>query len=190
MPNKKVTDPEPFDKRNVDFTKFKTDLTVKDYQKLFSPKGGVIFPFFSIEILSPTKTIGKGRTNLTIIRPTIVQIDATVPVATFDRREAPPRKPAIQTHFQPHARRRTPAAPSIMQLVIHASGQSTFNLAGGPVPTTNGGTKVLNGSKRVSLVFSNLAPTQQVFGFLEQTAGVAWSWFSTSVSFPPIVVQI
>jgi hypothetical protein len=25
---------------------------------------------------------------------------------------------------------------------------------------------------------------------MEQKAGVAWSWFSTSVSFPPIVVQI
>ena len=30
MPSKKVTEPEPFDKRIVDFTKFKTDLTVKD----------------------------------------------------------------------------------------------------------------------------------------------------------------
>jgi hypothetical protein len=93
MPSKKVTEPEPFDKRIVDFKKFKTDLTVKDYRKLFGPKGGVIFPFFSIETLSPTKTIGKGRTNLTIIRPTIVQTDATVPAATFDRRESPSRNP-------------------------------------------------------------------------------------------------
>jgi len=35
-----------------------------------------------------------------------------------------------------------------------------------------------------------LSPTQQVFGFLEQTAGVAWNWLSVSVSFPFIVVQI
>ena len=46
MPSQKVTEPESFDKRNVDFTKFKTDLTVKDYRKLFGPKGGVIFPSF------------------------------------------------------------------------------------------------------------------------------------------------
>ena len=63
MPSKKATEPEPFDKRTVDFTKFKADLTVKDYRKLFDPKGGVIFPFFSIEILSPTKTIGKARVS-------------------------------------------------------------------------------------------------------------------------------
>ena len=190
MPSKKVTEPESFDKRNVDFTKFKTDLTVKDYQKLFGPKGGVIFPFPSIEILSPIKTIGKGRTNLTIIRSTIVQIDATVPFATFDRRESPSRDPVIQMHFEPIAYGITSVATYIMEFVIQASGQSTFNLVGGPVATTNGGTKVLNGSQRVSLIFPNLSPTQQVFGFMQQTAGVAWSWFSTSVSFPPIVVQI
>ena len=191
MPNKKVTDPEPFDKRNVDFTKFKTDLTVKDYRKLFDPKGGVIFPpFFAIETLSPTKTIGRGRTNLTIIRSTVMQTDATVPAASFDRRESPNRNPAIQMHFEPIAYSITSVNTYIMEFVIQAFGQSTFNLVGGPATTTNGGTKVLNGSQRVSLIFPNLAPTQQVFGFMEQTAGVAWSWFSTSVSFPPIVVQI
>jgi hypothetical protein len=65
--------------------------------------------------------------------------------------------------------------------------QSTFSLAGGPVPVLNGGTKVLNGHVRVSLILQNVPPFQQVFGFLEETAGVAWSWFSTQVCFPPIV---
>jgi len=190
MPSKKVTEPEPFDKRTVDFRKFKTDLTVKDYRKLFGPKGGVIFPFFAIETLSPTKTIGRGRTNLTIIRSTIVQIDTNVPFATFDRRESPSRNPVIQMHFEPIAYGITTVNTYFMAFTIQAFGQSTFNLAGGPVPTTNGGTKVLNGSQVVTLVFPNLSPTQQVFGFLEQTAGVAWNWFSTSVSFPPIVIQI
>ena len=77
---KKVTEIEPFDKRSVDFTKFKSDLTAKELQKLFGPKGGlVVFPFGPIETLSSTKTIGRGRTNLTIIMSTIVQIDSTVP---------------------------------------------------------------------------------------------------------------
>lgn len=191
MPGKKVTELEPFDKRNVDFTKFKPDLTVKDYKKLFSPKGPiVVFPFLPIETLSPIKTIGKGRTNLTIIMSTIVQIDSTVPTATFDRRQTPSRNPIIQMHFEPIAYGITSVATYIMEFTIQAFGQSTFNLSGGPVPTTNGGTKVLNGSQKVSLIFPNLAPTQQVFGFMEQTAGVAWSWFSTSVRFPPIVVSL
>src|SRR5262245_6508102 len=120
MPSKKVTEPEPFDKRSVDFSKFKTDLTLKDYRKLFGPKGGVIFPFFSIEILSPTKTIGKGRTNLTIIRPTIVQIDTPVPFASFDRRESPTRDPVIQMHFEPIAYGITTVTTYIMEFAIQA----------------------------------------------------------------------
>ena len=94
---KKVTEVEPFDKRSIDFAKFKPDLTVKDLQKLFGPKRGVVvFPFGPIETLSPIRTIGRGRTNLTIIMSTIVQIDSTVPTATFDRRATPSRQRAVR----------------------------------------------------------------------------------------------
>ena len=39
---KKVTEVEPFDKRSIDFAKFKPDLTVQELQKLFGPKGGIV----------------------------------------------------------------------------------------------------------------------------------------------------
>src|SRR5437660_1085706 len=101
---KKVTEVEPFDKRSVDFTKFKPDLTAKELQKLFGPKGGlVVFPFGPIETLSSTKTIGRGRTNLTIIMSTIVQIDSNIPNASLDPRATPSRNPIIQMHFEPIA---------------------------------------------------------------------------------------
>jgi hypothetical protein len=188
---KKVTEVEPFDKRNVDFAKFKPDLTTKDLQKLHVPKGGlVIFPFSPIETLSPIKTIGRGRTNLTIIMSTIVQIDSTVPTATFDRRATPSRDPIIQMHFEPIAYGLTSVATYIMEFTIQTFGQSTFTLSGGPVPVTNAGTKVLNGPAKVSLIFPNLAPTQQVFGFMQQTAGSAWSWFATEVRLPPILISL
>ena len=186
----KVTEVEPFDKRSVDFTKFKPDLRAKDLQKLFGPKSGlVVFPFGPIETLSPTKTIGRGRTNLTIIMSTIVQIDTNIPTATFDRRATPSRNPVIQMHFEPIAYGITSVATYIMEFTIQAFGQSTFTLSGGPVPVTNAGTKVLNGPAKVSLIFPNLSPVQQVFGFMQQTAGSAWSWLSTSVQFPPIVIS-
>ena len=187
---KKVTEVEPFDKRSVDFAKFKPDLTVKDLRKLFGPKRGVVvFPFGPIETLSPIRTIGRGRTNLTIIMSTIVQIDSTVPTATFDRRATPSRDPIIQMHFEPIAYGITSVATYIMEFRIQTFGQSTFTLSGGPVPVTNAGTKVLNGPAKVSLIFPNLAPAQQVFGFMQQTAGSAWSWFATEVRFPPIVIS-
>jgi hypothetical protein len=76
-----------------------------------------------------------------------------------------------------------------MEFTIQVFGQSTFKLDGGPVNVLNNGTKVLNGQTKVSLVFPNLSPSQQVFGFLEQTAGGAWNWFSTQVRFPDIVIS-
>ena len=79
-----------------------------------------------------------------------------------------------------------------MEFTIEAFGQSTFNLVGfaGSGTVLNAGTKVLNGPARVSLVLKNVPPSQQTFGFLEQTAGVAWNWFSTQVSFPPLVIKL
>jgi hypothetical protein len=188
---KEVAEVEPFDKRDVDFTKFTPDLTATDLQKLLVPKAGLVtWPFGFIETLTPTKTIGRGRTNLTIIMSTIVQIDSNVPSATFDRRSTPSRNPVIQMHFEPIAYGITVVATYIMEFTVQAFGQSTFNLSGGPVPVTNAGTKVLNGPAKVSLIFPNLSPAQQVFGFMEQTAGSAWNWFSTSVQFPPIVISL
>jgi hypothetical protein len=183
---------EPFDKRSINLTRFKPDLTAKDFKALFPPAGGIItFPFFPIETLTCTKTIGLGRTNLTIIVPTIVQIDQATPRASFDRRATPSRNPIIQMHFEPSAYGITSVATYIMEFTIQAFGQSTFNLTGfaGAGTILNGGTKVLNGQVRVSLVMQNVPPSQQTFGFLEQTAGVAWAWFSTQVRFPPIVIS-
>lgn len=187
----KIRELEPFDKRSIDLTKFKPDLSAKDLKKLLGPGGGVvIFPFLPIETLSATKTIGRGRTNLTIIVPTIVQIDAATPSATFNK-QSQSRNPVIQMHFEPSAYGITAVGTYIMEFTIQVFGQSTFNLSGfaGSGAVLNGGTKVLNGQTRVSLVFQNVPASQQTFGFLEQTAGGAWNWFSTQVRFPDIVIS-
>lgn len=186
----KVRELEPFDKRSIDLTKFKPDLSARDLKKLLGPAGGiVVFPFLPIETLSATKTIGRGRTNLTIIVPTIVQIDAATPSATFNK-QSQSRNPVIQMHFEPSAYGITSVGTYIMEFTIQVFGQSTFNLAGfaGSGTVLNAGTKVLNGQARVSLVFQNVPASQQTFGFLEQTAGGAWNWFSTQVRFPDIVI--
>ncbi len=188
----KVREIEPFDKRSIDLTKFKPDLTAKDIKKLLGPVGTIsIFPFLPIETLRPTKTIGRGRTNLTIIAPTIVQIDAAAPFASFDRRTQS-RKPAIQMHFQPSGYGITSVATYIMEFTIQAFGQSTFTLDGsaGPGTVLNNGTKVLNGPTRVSLVLQNVPPSQETFGFLEQSSGGSWNWVSVQVRFPDLVATL
>ena len=143
--------------------------------------------FVPIETLGPTKTVGKGRTNLTIIRPTILQADATTPYVGFDRRESPSRNPAMQMHFEPGAYGITSAATYVMVFAIECFGQSTFNLNGGPVAPSNAGTKVVNGKASVSLVFQNVQPSQPVFGYIEQTAGEAWNCYSVRARYPSLV---
>lgn len=65
---------------------FKPDLSAKDFKELLGPLGSVsILPFLPIETLSATKAVRRGQTNLTMIVPTIVQIDGATPRATFDR---------------------------------------------------------------------------------------------------------
>jgi hypothetical protein len=116
--------------------------------------------------------VGHGRTNLTFVRPTIVQVDGTAPFAGFDRTVSPTRNPAIQMHFEPSAYGITTVASYLMICSIECFGQSTFQLEGfaGAGTLSNNGTKVLNGQKTVTLVFNNVPPSEQIFGFLEQTA--------------------
>jgi hypothetical protein len=182
---------EPFDRRPVNLAKFKPDILDHEFKTHLTPVGGlIIFPWTPIETLSCTKTIGLGRTNLTIIEPTIVQVDTAVPRATFDRRTSP-RNPTIQMHFEPGPYGITSVATYIMQFNIETFGPVTFNLQGfaGSGTLSNIGTKTLNGQVRVSLIMNNVPPSQQTFGFLEQTAGGVWNWFSTQVRFPPIVIS-
>jgi hypothetical protein len=191
--NKKTEEPVPFDKKVINLSEFKPDISEKMLENLFPQFGGPIYYYFTpIEILSCTKTLGKGRTNLTIIVPTIVQIDAATPRASFDRRSTPSRNPVIQMHFEPGAYGITGNATYIMTFNINSYGQSTFNLQGyaGSGTISNNGTKVLNGPNSVSLIMKNVPPSQQTYGYLEQTAGGAWDWFNTQVNFPPLVIKL
>jgi hypothetical protein len=191
QPSIHVQELEPFDKRSLDVGAVAQDLTEGDLKKLLAPnRSAVVFPFLPIETLNCTKTVGHGRTNLTLIAPTIVQIDSATPSASFDVRSQT-RHPAVQMHFEPAAYGITSVGTYIMEFTIQVFGQSTFNLAGfaGAGTVLNAGTKVLNGTAKVSLILQNVPPTQQTFGFLEETAGGAWTWLSVQVRFPPIVAQ-
>ncbi len=182
----------PFDKRKVNLDKIKLDFTQRDLKRLFDPVIDLgTVPIFSwpIETLSPAKTLGKGRTNLTLIRPTIVQVDAATPHASFDRRESPNRNPAVQMHFEPKAYGITAASTYIMSFKIETSGACTFNLAGSFGLLSNAGARTVNGLTTISLVFKGVPPATHLFGFIEQTAGGQWTWFSTEVRFPSLVLQ-
>jgi hypothetical protein len=75
---------EPAGTKSITFDKFKADLTTNDIKHLFGT-GTVVFPFGAIDTLSPVRTVGKGRTNITLIESTIVQVDTTPPTTATPR---------------------------------------------------------------------------------------------------------
>jgi len=182
----KASEPLPFDDNKIDFSKFKAELSALDIVKLTQPTGGiVVFPFGPIDVLSPSKTIGRGRTNTTLISPTIVQTDATTPYASF-------AAGTVSIHFEPIAYGITTVATTyIMEFNIQTSGSATFTLAGyaGSGTVSNTGIKVINGSATVQLVMHTVQPSQQTWGSLQQTSGASWSWFSTRIKFPDLVIS-
>jgi hypothetical protein len=191
----KPIEPEPFNKRKVNPDRFPSDLPLKYWKDLFKPVsvlsnvGLFVFP---IETLSPAKTVGRGRTNLTLIRPTIVQLDAATPYAGFDRRESPTRDPAVSVHFEPKAYGITAVSTYVMVFSIEVFGQAaTFNLSGfaGGGIVANSGSRTLNGQTTVSLVLRNVPPSAQVWGAITQTAGGQWNWYTVQVRYPALVVK-
>ena len=182
----------PFSRRIVDGTRFKPDLSTKKLVSLFDFPSGINLSFLTIDQLGVTKTVGKGRTNLTFVRPTIVQADAATPFAGFDQRFTSSGNPAISMHFEPQFYGITGFTNFLMVFSIQCFGSTTFNVGGfaGTGTLKNAGTRTFSGTVNVSLGFENVPASQQTHGFLEQTAGAPWNFFSVRARFPfPVVIQ-
>lgn len=186
---------DAFDDRRIDFATFDTDVTLEDWATKYRVGDIRISPYFfftPIETLTPVKTVGIGRTNLTLVMATIVQTDAAVSYAGFDRRSTPSRNPAVSIHFAPSAYGITTVGTYVMTFTVETNGQSTFTVAGyaGSGTLSGAGAKSVNGRQTITLVLANVQPSQQVYGSIEQTAGSSWLWYSTNVSYPPLVFQL
>ena len=194
-PRRRSAELQRADSRRVDLSTFKHDLSPERLAELgirTLDRLRLNALFGSVETLSPTRTVGRGRTNLTIIEPTLVQIDATVPHARFDMTASPRRRPALQMHFQAAPYGITAPATYFMIFAVEVTGSATFALDGvhGPGGISNPGTRVLSGRTTVTLVFKDVAPAQELYGYIEQQSGTAWTWFSTQVTFPPLVISL
>lgn len=179
----------------IDFTRFKPDLTADDLKHALTPVrlGDFnIFVFPTIDTISPTKTIGLGRTNLTVVRPVILQTDASPAFVTFDGAlGSPQQRPTVSVHFEPQKYGLTGNVTFIMSFSIEAFGTVNLDLGAfaGSGTATGIGPRTANGKQIVSIVFNNVPATQQVFGHVAQTGGGRWNWFLTRISYLPILVQ-
>lgn len=182
----------PFNKKIVDVARFKPDLSPRKLAALFGFPKELGLSFLTIEALSVSRTVGQGRTNLTFVRPVIVQADAATPFASFDRQASPSGNPAISMHFEPKAYGVTAVSSFLMVFAIQCFGPTTFNVGGfaGSGTLENTGTKVFNGTVGVSIGFNNVPPAQQTHGFLEQTGGAPWNFLSVRTRWPfPVLIQ-
>jgi hypothetical protein len=194
-PKSRRREPGPFEVRNVDLTKFKPDISLGDWIEMFKPGNIDIGPafFMPIEMLSPIKTIGKARTNLTFINPTIVQTDAAlpyVPYARFDKQTEPAADHGMSVHFQASGYGFTTPGTYFMAFSIETFGRATFELSGyaGSGTTSGTGPKTLTGKNIVTIIFKNIPASQEAWGYLKQTGGGPWVWYNTRISLPPIVL--
>ncbi|MGW9629313.1 hypothetical protein ACWGST_01305 [Agromyces sp. NPDC055520] len=181
-----------FDERVVELADFEPDIRLEEWAEKYRLGELVLGPIFwaPIDVLSPVHTVGKGRTNLTLIRPTIVQTDAATPYAGFDRRESPTRNPAVSIHFEPAAYGITGAGTYVCTFSVESGGPVTLNAdgyaAGGTV--VGAGPRSVTGKQTVSITLKNL-PASGGSASVEQTAGASWSWYSTRISYPPLVFE-
>jgi hypothetical protein len=193
--SKRVSAPRlrPPEKLKIDLTRFKPDLTPDDLQNALTPvrlANLTVLTFPTIDIISPTKTVGLGRTNLTLVRPVILQTDATPAFASFDRAAATAQQPpTVSVHFEPSKYGLTGNVTFIMSFSLEAFGAVTVDVgAVGGVAATGVGPRTINGKQVVSIVFNNVPATQQVFGHVAQTGGATWRWFQTRISYLPVLI--
>jgi hypothetical protein len=79
----KALRPKPFEDNKVDFSKFKMEPSASDIAKLAAAAGTGVRPFQPIEVLSPAKTVGLGRTYLSLNRLDWFVTAASTPYAEF-----------------------------------------------------------------------------------------------------------
>ena len=183
------------DKLNIDLTRFKPDITSGDLKNLLTPVklanvNLIIFP--TIEVISPVKTVGLGRTNLTVVRPVIFQTDATPPHVAFNLSISTAQQPpTVSVHFEPSKYGLMGNAAFVISFSIKVDGTATFNVGAfaGSGTASGTGTRTVTGQRTVSITYQNVPATQQVFGHISQTAGTTWQWFLTRISYLPILIS-
>ncbi|WP_157356749.1 hypothetical protein [Agromyces sp. NDB4Y10] len=174
------------------FTEFESDLTAEEW--LAKHRAGDLGrgPLFwsTLEVISPTRTVGRGRTNLTLIRPTILQTDATEPYAGFDRRESPSRNPAVSVHFRPAAYGATGVGTYVFTFAVDAPARAHFRPGGyaGSGTVDAAGSVRFTGRRAITVILRDVPPGLDASASIEQTDGESWSWFSTRIALPPIVI--
>jgi hypothetical protein len=179
----------------IEFETFDRTLSPHDVATRLRIDELVHFPwwFLPIDTISPTRTVGKGRTNLTVIASDILQTDTTgTPYASFAFRQVPSGGPGVSVHFEPGAYGITATQSYLVEFLIATNGPVTLSVNGyaGAGTVTGNGTKTVNGNVAVVVGLQNVPAAHTTYASIQQTsAGGTWQWFRTVIERPPLVFE-
>lgn len=175
--------------RTVDLSTFEKTLSLTDVATKISVHDVFHFPWsLPIDTISPVHTVGKGGTNLTLLAPDLLQTDAATPYASFTS-NAHPGGPGVSVHFQPAAYGIATTATYLISFLVSTSAAVTLNVLGyaGAGAVVGAGAKTVNGNVSVNVLLQNVPASQLTYASIQQTGGAQWSWFSTTIEYPPLV---
>lgn len=141
----------------------------------------------TLDTLSPVHTVGMGRTNLTIIAPTIVQLDTPVPFAGFDL-VAGRRAGAVAMHVDPAAYGHQPGESYEVAFVVQTDGACSFSWQAGFDADQRTGVATVNGLGAVGMSLGTFTPGAVGLANIQQTSGATWRWQRLVIS-RPLVLQ-
>lgn len=178
----------------IDPATFEKTQSLTDIAHRISVRDVITFPWFRpIETISPTHTVGKGRTNLTLIASDIMQTDTTgTPYASFTYRPTLSGGPGVSVHFTPGDYGATTAGDYLITFVITANGAVNLNVGGyaGATTPTGTGARTVNGNVAVVVGLKQVPPTQVTYASIQQTGGSTWQWYRTAIEYPPLILQL
>jgi len=178
----------------IDPATFEKTQSLTDIAHRISARDVITFPWFRpIDTISPTHTVGKGRTNLTLIAPDILQTDTTgTPYASFSARPTPSGGPGVSVHFTPGDYGATAVGDYVVTFVITANGSVSLTVGGyaGGTPPTGLGARTVNGNVAIVVGLKSVPPTQVTYASIQQTGGATWQWYRTEIEYPPLILQL
>lgn len=182
---------ERFGESGSDLAAFEHDLTISDWAERYRVGdihlGPVIFsPFAEV---SPTNLRTRAHTDTNLIQPSVVITDTTgTPYAGFDMTDTPNRQPAVAVHFLPTDFGITTVGTYVLRFYVDAtSGVRLVTGVNAGVTVLRANSDSRSGPHTVSFTFVDLPPSQPVYADITQTQGTQWSWYRTTISYPPLV---
>jgi hypothetical protein len=140
----------------------------------------------TVETLSPAHPVGTGRTNVTIIAPTIVQLDTPVPFAGFEL-VAGRRPGAVAMHVDPAAYGLAPGDRYDVAFVVQTDGACTFSWQAGFDATQRTGAASVNGQGVIGMGLGVFTQGAVGLANIQQTSGTTWRWQRLVITRPLVL---